>query len=991
MQYGKGFILSLVFFLHFFDSLSQDRCSTVPYQQMRRLKNPRLESPDSFEKWMNEKINNQRLEVFRTEETQSTYVIPVVVHVIHNGEPVGTGTNISDAQILSQISVLNKDYNRLNTDASLTPAEFLPVAGSLDIEFVLARQDPIGAPSNGIVRVQGTQTSWNRNDDAILKSMSYWPAENYLNIWVIRFSTNDLGYAQFPISSLPDLNDSPDDRLTDGVVISYTAFGSIDDGNFVLDSKYNKGRTATHEIGHFLGVYHIWGDDGTSCSGTDYVADTPNQAGSYLNQCPTSTRTSCSSNDMYMNYMDYTNDACMNVFTSGQIARMNVVLQNSPRRLSLLTSPGATQPGPIANDAGIKKILSPGTSACTGGIIPSIEVQNVGTNQLQSVRVQLKVNNSIIETKDFSLSINYLETAELNFNTYLPVTSTLLFSFEIIQTNGTSDGRTLNNKLEITTSISPEASLPITEIFNTIPVNWKIHNPDNLKTWEITSTSNGNSLFLNGFDYENQGAVDQLITPIIDLTNVTVAFLKFDKAYALYDNTYFERLRVLVSDQCNFSSSPEVVFDQAGASLATATTRTSYFIPAASEWRNEFISLSQYVGKKIQISFEATNGYGNNLYLDNVSIVSGAFADLAIESLVSPSPVTCNEQINPLLKLRNIGSVPISEATLKVSLNNQPVNGQLLSNLNLEPGQEMIVTVNPLSLQSGENTISFTVENPDGEADSNSSNDRLLSTVVYNKAAEIIPYRQDFNSSFQQQWTIVSQEDDLEWTNSNTNYQNSLQFNAFNYPKSGEESWLVSPVFDFSKNKEASLFFDVSYAYRFVENEHLKILISEDCGDNFSTTLYDKSGENLSTIVSLNSWLPSQENHWRKEYVNLSSYVGKSNLRFAFVANTNNGNNLYIDNIEFFVDDNPNPVKIKNSFSVYGPSNDVKLTFNLAERMPVSLQIYNSIGQLMLNNELPETLNQTYSFDLGTFSTGVYIFRVIMGNDVGAVRVVLSR
>src|SRR5690606_26343498 len=113
---------------------------------------------------------------------QGPYQVPVVVHVIHNGEPVGVGANIPDAQILSQLQVLNEDFKRLNADASETPAMFAPVAGSLDIEFVMAKQDPEGLATNGIVRVQGTKSSYSLEDNYLLKSESYWPAEDYINI-----------------------------------------------------------------------------------------------------------------------------------------------------------------------------------------------------------------------------------------------------------------------------------------------------------------------------------------------------------------------------------------------------------------------------------------------------------------------------------------------------------------------------------------------------------------------------------------------------------------------------------------------------------------------------------------------------------------------------------------------------------------------------------------------------------------------------------------
>ncbi|HNT49222.1 MAG TPA: M43 family zinc metalloprotease, partial [Cyclobacteriaceae bacterium] len=257
-----------------------ERCGTTKYETLQLQLNPNRERSPQFENWVLQKLSAKRFQNQRTTGTQSLYTIPVVVHIIHNGEAIGTGTNISDNQILSQINAMNKDFQRLNLDAANTPAEFLPVAGSFDIEFVLAKQDPFGAPTNGIKRVQGTKTVWTINDNATFKALSYWPAEDYLNIWVINIPSY-LGFAQFPVSSLPGLEDSPNDRLTDGVVVDYTAFGSNFEGlgTFNLDTKYNRGRTCTHEVGHFFGLKHIWGDDSAACTGTDHVDDTPNQAG----------------------------------------------------------------------------------------------------------------------------------------------------------------------------------------------------------------------------------------------------------------------------------------------------------------------------------------------------------------------------------------------------------------------------------------------------------------------------------------------------------------------------------------------------------------------------------------------------------------------------------------------------------------------------------------------------------------------------------------
>lgn len=259
--------------------------------------------------------------------------IPVVVHVVYN-----TATeNISDAQIQSQIDVLNADFRKLNSDASLVPSAFSSLAADANIEFCLASTDPNGASTTGITRTSTTATSFSTNDGVKFTSSggrNAWDATKYLNIWVCDISGGILGYAQFPGGSVS----------TDGVVIDYQYFGTIG----TATAPFNKGRTATHEVGHWLNLYHIWGDDGTACTGSDSVSDTPNQADENYG-CPVFPQVSCSNGpngDMFMNYMDYTDDACMYMFSNGQASRMQALFAAGGARASLLTSNGCGAPNP---------------------------------------------------------------------------------------------------------------------------------------------------------------------------------------------------------------------------------------------------------------------------------------------------------------------------------------------------------------------------------------------------------------------------------------------------------------------------------------------------------------------------------------------------------------------------------------------------------------------------------------------------------------------
>ncbi len=315
------FIFLLVLILGSQFIYAQRNCGTTEYLNHCKAQNPVLASEM-------EKINERLHQLEATpQKNRQLITIPVVVHVLYqNAEQ-----DISDQQIFSQIDVLNEDYRKLNANASSIPAAFSSIAADCEIQFCLAARSPQGLASNGITRTQTSVSAFSLND-AMKRSttggVDAWPTDKYLNIWVCNLANNLLGFATLPGTVIPAL---------DGVVIGYKFFGR----NTPLGGNYNKGRTATHEIGHWLNLIHIWGDDDNAsdpCSGSDQVTDTPNQEGSNF-QCPSYPSPSCgNTSDMFMNFMDYTYDQCMNMFTTGQKTRMQNTI--SLQRSGLLTSYG---------------------------------------------------------------------------------------------------------------------------------------------------------------------------------------------------------------------------------------------------------------------------------------------------------------------------------------------------------------------------------------------------------------------------------------------------------------------------------------------------------------------------------------------------------------------------------------------------------------------------------------------------------------------------
>ncbi len=419
----KKTLLSLAILICFGFSISAQnkKCATMDNWERLKAKDANVE------------MRKQQLEIKTQEwivnnagqQKKAVITIPVVVHVLYNASI----ENVSDAQILSQITVLNEDFRLLNADSLTSPNPFALNAADCQIEFCMAMQDPAGNSTNGITRTLTDSTTFagiGSEKFTASGGMDNWDPTKYLNLWVCNVGETDgtLGYATFP----SDLSSDPDN---DGVVIDYRAFGNIGTAGTGIFIGNGLGRTGSHEVGHWLNLSHIWGD---AFCGDDFVSDTPLHE-TDNSDCPTypwnqnnsCTPSSGANGEMFMNYMDYPDDACLVMFTDGQRDRMQAALATD--RAAILTSQGCMVSG-IENTFNALVDVNIYPNPSNGYFIIEVQSEVVTDINIEVVNVlgkrvfQLSVenisslNNFRIDLKDEATGIYFvtITTSELTIN-----------------------------------------------------------------------------------------------------------------------------------------------------------------------------------------------------------------------------------------------------------------------------------------------------------------------------------------------------------------------------------------------------------------------------------------------------------------------------------------------------------------------------------------------------------------------------------------------
>ncbi|MEM6632972.1 MAG: M43 family zinc metalloprotease [Bacteroidota bacterium] len=594
------------------------RCYTQEYQELLNTN----QEQEEFEKWLDGvSVSSSRQNI------NASFSLPIVVHIIHDGEEVGEGLNLSYDQILSQIEVLNEDFRKKPGTLGFNDS---PNGADAQIEFCMAKVNPEGniMEEPGVNRVNRLSAGFSPPPftgeylKTTIQPSTIWDPESYINIWVSALSSEQgrsiLGLAQLPfVPSLNGLNLNRDAR-TDGLAVHYRVFGRI--GN--LQEPYTQGRTTTHEMGHFLGLIHVWGDG--NCNVDDYCDDTPSSSGEVFG-CPIFEE-SCGSRNMLENFMQYTDDICMNTFTHCQVDRMRIVLQNASRRANLLNS-DRCQINPVTPIANFE--LS-SASSCTGRSIQFVDRSQNAPNSWRWDFPGGSPSSSTLQNP----SVFYSEPG-----TY-PVSLTV----------SNSQGSDQMRKDGLITVNTAGRDTFFIQNFETVIGDWRVDNPDAGITWELFETGGNTegvkSVRVQGFEYRFLGQKDRLITPQINLSGRRNVKLHFRHAYRPFSSVDRDSLNLFISLDGGNSFPIKVlqIAENGQGAFATNTPIDEDFIPIEdADWcgnTNGFaecltVDLSQFAGEAdVRVAFEVVNDFGNNIYLDDILLVS----DCPSPSVVTSTP-----------------------------------------------------------------------------------------------------------------------------------------------------------------------------------------------------------------------------------------------------------------------------------------------------------------------------------------------------------------
>ena len=641
----------LLFFLFAFLSLNIFSQETLKYcgaDEMRisiLKQNPKIAQAVIKRDAELEKFTQQFVSDFYKKNTRSsTYTIPIVFHVIHN---YGV-ENISDAQILDGLDILNKTFRKQLADTASIVSTFKPIHADCDIEFKLAQLDPDGNCTSGINRIVSPLTLIG---DHSVKSLIQWPTNKYLNVYIVSQAAGLAGHCVWP----SDADTIPE---WDGIVIGYNYVGTIGTSNYTQSVAF------AHECGHYLNLHHIWGgnnvpgfyfypcaDINKDCNIDDLVSDTPPTIG--WQSCNLSGASCGNSVDNVQNTMDYS--YCNRMFTEGQKARMQACL-NSP----LAGRNNLWQPANLTATG----VSSPSAALCKADFISNKTV--VCQSSSNTITYTNTSFNGTFTSTQWTFPGGSPATSTSN-NPVITYTTPGKYDVTLKVING-SDSLVVTKAKFVSVLPNTGSAYPFTEGFETTAsldgLEWFSNSFDTINNWQLTgsaSYSGTKSIMLNNYT-NSAGTKDELYSQIINLAGATSLNISFKYAYAKKDTGSNDRLQLYITKSCNNTWNQR--FNLISPELETAAITITPFLPGNSgEWKQAFASIpSLYMTSGFRFKFVYTSNGGNNIFIDDINLdVNAGVNNLeGINSTFQLYPNPTKENVNISFSLAETKKINIS-------------------------------------------------------------------------------------------------------------------------------------------------------------------------------------------------------------------------------------------------------------------------------------------------------------------------------------------
>ena len=1032
---------------------AQKPCGTTEY--LHHLLQQQGLSQDEYARWLSLQAKNLRhRQQSERRLEKETIKIPILFHIIHYTEetsPPPHAYNIPELQIKEQLGILNQSFSQTHPRARDIPPSFSEIsAGNTHIEFHLAQRDTLDFPTNGIIRKQVPYTNNNlsKSIQEHLKEVSPpWNPSQYLNVYVVPYSllqltgANYVGLATLPAANIPGLRPGKlypfentymhPDRW-DAIIIATEVFGK----GLPINLPEIEGKTLVHEMGHYLALFHNWGDG--NCNADDYCADTPLQAAPTSSEAAcTEVHNSCGSRDMSENYMDYSSDPCMMMFTKCQGIRMRAALYYSVDRFSLWEKEDKITAAPsLTHDAGIIQQSEHTPPPCEKPLEGSLSIGNYGTRPITSLRIAFFLDQQLIEEKSYLLNIpthSSESPSPTGQITYGPITVNGYGVHElearITSINKTQDMNPANDTLRAEFIYSPSQQTAngflLTEDFESDP-KWHSYPSQGEILRRLPTSSSSSQILafeLAGSPSHTRNKHYTIQSPVMDLSTFSPTeeqlLLRFRYSHQVNPHKLLNTLSIATrsgASEC-LSSPYKIIFSRNGSDLHTGLERRASDRPTYhSDWQE--IQLPVVVdGSFMQLMIGVTNGQGGNIYLDDISIArskrSSATEEqpLRITQAIVPL-LSCGQTSHPLLlSYSNYGTEVIDfsntwtrvyrhqdafksnwtsilstlSARARIRLLAADTNDDLLLSLHIEGYDGLVHT--KLDLATSASTPSPNLKLPP----ENSVDIKFFVSQVQ----ALPPLQEQFlpENRFQG-WKPATFLDnpDREWQYAQSAQgAHFIKAPLFDRDASHQQPFfrLFSPRIDLRNLSEASISFHYASAQRRGAMNRLRLFVFENCEAFPSALIYDKAGAALASTQREKEWLPLRSTDWKQEIIDLSDYIGQE-INLLFIASTSLGpsNHIYLDNI--YIHETSSPVHLPiagrpedvreipwvHLFPNPTSSDQTSLLFDLEAPQSVRVSCIDLSGRILWQQQLEDIQSQLIELSLPLRGEQIYILRL---------------